>query len=136
MKKLFSSLSALPPALRRATGAYLPGFVRGDGLMRKLVNLFPLILLLCLIALISNSSASAAVPAPSALAQQPPPCVLFGDFIENGQIDVADIMQVANKWRCKCGDGCYGSRYDLDDDCDIDIVDIMKVAVHWEERCE
>jgi len=136
MKKLLSSLSALPPALRRAKGSYLPGSVMGDALMRKLLNLFPLILPLCLIALIGSSSASAAVPAPSALAQQPPPCVLFGDFSEDGQIDVADIMQVANRWRCKCGDGCYGSRYDIDNDCDVDIVDIMLVVKHWGEICE
>jgi len=136
MKKFLSSLSNLPPALRRAKGAYLPGFVIGDGLTRKLLNLFPLILPLCLIALIGGSSASAAVPIPLALAQQPPPCVLFGDFIEDGEIDVADIMQVANKWRCKCGDGCYESRYDIDNDCDIDIVDIMRIVVRWGDSCE
>ena len=104
--------------------------------MRKLLNLFPLVLPLCLIALIDGSSASAAVPTPSALAQQPPPCVLFGDFIEDGQIDVADIMQVANKWRSKCGDGDYDSRYDIDYDCDIDIVDIMRIVVRWGDSCE
>ena len=59
-----------------------------------------------------------------------------GDFSEDGQIDVADIMQVADKWRCRCGDGCYGSGYDIDNDCDIDIVDIMLVVVHWGESCE
>jgi len=69
MKKLSPSLSALPPALRRAMGAYLPGFVMGDGLRRKLVNLFPLILPLCLIALIGGSSASAAAPTPKASAR-------------------------------------------------------------------
>ena len=57
--------------------------------------------------------------------------MLFGDFSEDGQIDVADIMEVASKWRCKCGDGCYDSRYDLDKDGDIDIVDIMLVVANW-----
>ncbi|MBC8450420.1 MAG: hypothetical protein H8D78_22015 [Chloroflexi bacterium] len=134
MKKLRSSY-VLSPAVRRAKGAYLPGFVMRDDLMRKLLNLFPPVLLLCLIALIGGSSASAAVPTPSALAQQSPPCALFGDFSEDGQIDVADIMQVANKWRCRRGDDCYDERYDLDKDGDIDIVDIMLVAARWGERC-
>ena len=124
MKKFLSFLSS--PLCR---------FAMGGGLMRKLLNLFPLILPLCLIALIGGSSASAAVPTPSPLAQQPPPCVLFGDFSEDGQIDVADIMQVANKWRSKCGDGDYDSRYDIDNDCDIDIVDIMTVASRWGCEC-
>jgi len=44
-------------------------------------------------------------------------------------------MQVANKWHCKCGDGCYGSRHDIDNDCDIDIVDIMLVVKHWGKTC-
>ena len=110
-------------------------FVIGGDLIRKLLNLFSLVLPLCLIALIDGSSASAAVPTSPALVQQPPPCVLFGDFIEDGQIDVADIMQVANKWRSKCGDGDYDSRYDIDNDCDIDIVDIMKVVAHWGATC-
>jgi hypothetical protein len=102
--------------------------------MRKRLYLFPLILLLCLIALIGGSSASAVVPSPlvastpasTTPAQQPPLCVLFGDFIENGEIDVADIQQVASRWRCKCGDGCYDSLYDIDNDCDIDVVDIIR----------
>jgi hypothetical protein len=62
-------------------------------------------------------------------------CVLFGDFDPNGRIDVADIMKVASRWRCKCEDTCYDSLYDIDKDCDIDIVDIMLVAKHWGETC-
>ena len=61
--------------------------------------------------------------------------VLFGDFNGNGQVDAADFMEVAAKWRCKCGDECYDPRYDVDGDCDIDIVDIMLVVVHWGETC-
>jgi len=62
-------------------------------------------------------------------------CLLLGDFDSDGDVDVADIMQVASRWRCQCGDACYAARYDLDDDCDIDIVDIMRVAAHWGETC-
>jgi hypothetical protein len=61
-----------------------------------------------------------------------PPCY---DFNHSGQVDVADIMQVASHWRCKCEDTCYNSLYDIDNDCDIDIVDIMLVVKHWGESC-
>ena len=62
-------------------------------------------------------------------------CYLFGDLSCDGQVNIDDVMIVANRWRCRCGDGCYDSRYDLDEDCDIDVVDIMKVVVHWGEAC-
>ena len=62
-------------------------------------------------------------------------CHLSGDLNCDGQVNIDDVMMVANRWRCKCGDGCYDSRYDLDEDCDIDVVDIMKVVVHWYEAC-
>jgi len=62
-------------------------------------------------------------------------CSLFGDLDCNCIVDVADIQQVANRWRCKCGDSCYNPLYDVDGDCDIDIVDIMLVAGRWGERC-
>jgi hypothetical protein len=57
------------------------------------------------------------------------------DFDGDGRIEVDDVMQVANRWRCKCGDSCYNSLYDIDGDCDIDIVDIMLVVKHWGETC-
>jgi protoporphyrinogen oxidase len=58
------------------------------------------------------------------------------DFADPPGVGVEDIMLVANRWRCRSGDGCYDEHYDLDHDGDIDIVDIMKVAVHWGETCE
>ena len=58
------------------------------------------------------------------------------DVVPDCQVDIADIMQVASHWRCKCEDECYDPCYDLDGDCDIDIVDIMLVVVHWGETCE
>ena len=63
-------------------------------------------------------------------------CVLFHDFDGSGRVDVGDIMEVANRWRCQRGEDCYNERYDLDKDGDIDIVDIMLVVVHWGETCE
>jgi hypothetical protein len=62
-------------------------------------------------------------------------CSLFGDLNGDRRVDVADIMMVASRWRCKCWDSCYNSFYDIDGDCDIDIVDIMLVVKHWGESC-
>jgi hypothetical protein len=61
---------------------------------------------------------------------------IAGDVIADCRVDIADIMAVASRWRCKCGDACYYSLYDRDGDCDVDIVDIMLVVVHWGETCE
>ncbi len=63
------------------------------------------------------------------------PCVLTGDLDGDNDVDVEDVMLVANSWRCQAGDDCYDDRYDLDDDGDIDIVDIMMVVMHWGETC-
>jgi len=60
---------------------------------------------------------------------------LLGDFEPNCIVDVADIMQVASRWRSRIGDTNYDPTYDLDGDGDIDIVDIMKVAAHWGNTC-
>jgi len=57
------------------------------------------------------------------------------DFDADGQITVVEIMQVASRWSCRCGDECYDPRYDIDDNCDIDIVDIMLVAALWGPAC-
>ena len=61
--------------------------------------------------------------------------VLLGDFNCDCVVDVADVMQVASRWRCQIGDDCYHERYDLDKDGDIDVVDIMLVAAQWGETC-
>jgi len=63
------------------------------------------------------------------------PWPLFGDFNHDCRVDVEDIMQVASRWRCQSGDGCYHEHYDLDKDGDIDVVDIMLVVVHWGKTC-
>lgn len=57
------------------------------------------------------------------------------DFDDSGEVSVADIMQVASRWRCRCGDDCYNPRYDVDGDCDVDIVDIMQVVTRWGPTC-
>ncbi len=57
------------------------------------------------------------------------------DFDASGQVTVLEIMQVASKWGCQCGDGCYDPLYDVDGNCDTDIVDIMLVAIRWGPAC-
>jgi YD repeat-containing protein len=71
-------------------------------------------------------------------------CILAGDVNGDGSVDIADIMEVASRWRTSCGDPDpdgdpstpnYNSLYDLDGDCDIDVIDIMLVVAHWGEAC-
>ena len=68
-----------------------------------------------------------------------------GDLDGNREVNVADIMPVASRWRTSCTDidpdnnpdtPNYEGRYDLNHDCNINIVDIMLVSAHWGERCE
>ncbi len=62
------------------------------------------------------------------------PCVLFGDFDGDGDVDVNDIMLVANCWQMTTEDpDC--APYDLDGDGTITVVDIMLVAAQWGETC-
>jgi hypothetical protein len=66
------------------------------------------------------------------------------DVVPDCRVDVADIMQVASRWRLNAANPDpdndpttpnYEPRFDLDGDGDIDIVDIMRVAAHWGETC-
>ena len=68
----------------------------------------------------------------------------LSDVNGDGEVTLADIMQVASRWRTSCANPDpdnnpatpnYDPLYDLDDDCDIDIVDIMLVVKHWGETC-
>jgi hypothetical protein len=74
--------------------------------------------------------------APDIGAYETPTCTLEGDMDGDGDVDVEDIMLVANLWHTALDDPAYDPTYDLDDDGDIDVVDIMLVAVHWGEHCD
>jgi len=60
-------------------------------------------------------------------------CGLFGDLNNDGEVTIADIMEVAGRWRST--DPADIDNYDLDGDDDIDIRDIMLVAAQWGSRC-
>lgn len=57
------------------------------------------------------------------------------DFNRDCIVNVADVMRVASRWRCRSQDACYDECYDIDHDGDIDIVDIMKVVANWGATC-
>ena len=63
-------------------------------------------------------------------------CALFGDFDDSGRVDVADIQQVASRWRMTDDDPDWQACYDLNGDGIITVVDIMLVAANWGETCE
>jgi len=65
-----------------------------------------------------------------------PACDLDGDLDGDDDVDIADIMLVANRWHTAEGDPGFNPDYDLDGNGVIDIVDIMLVAVRWGETCE
>ena len=74
---------------------------------------------------------SADTPAASMTLILTPTCCDY-DFVENGIIDVADIMQVASCWRST---DLACASYDLDGDGIITVVDIMKVVACWGVTC-
>jgi hypothetical protein len=57
------------------------------------------------------------------------------DLDHDGGVDTADVMLVADRWRCGAGDGCYRALYDPDGDELITVVDIMGVAARWGDDC-
>jgi len=63
-------------------------------------------------------------------------CVLFADFDGSREVDVADIQQVASRWRMTDEDPEWDPRYDLNGDGIITVVDIMLVVAHWGETCD
>jgi hypothetical protein len=59
-------------------------------------------------------------------------CQIPGDLDCDCDVDLTDIMQVANCWR-RSDPEC--ASYDLDGDGAVNAVDVMEVAKHWSEDC-
>jgi hypothetical protein len=57
------------------------------------------------------------------------------DFNRDCNVDIADIMEVANQWHTTDVDPDWDATYDLDGDGIITVVDIMIVAVNWGATC-
>ena len=49
----------------------------------------------------------------------------------SGDVDIADIQQVAARWPLPIGNPGYHPRYDLNADDVIDVLDIIAVANAW-----
>ena len=61
-------------------------------------------------------------------------CRLVGDFDHDYDIDIDDIMMVAQLWRRQEGDPGFDRRFDLHPNGVINVVDIMRVATNWGTR--
>lgn len=51
-----------------------------------------------------------------------------GDIDNDGDVDVDDIMNIADRWN---SDGDYDEKYDMDKDGDIDVIDVMIACSNW-----
>ena len=60
---------------------------------------------------------------------------LRGDVDVDCDVDLTDMMQVAQAWDTTSGGPGYSPAYDLDVNGTIDILDVMNVAVHWGDVC-
>ena len=59
-------------------------------------------------------------------------CTLSYEFNCDCDVDVGDIMQVASRWRCRSGDGCYKECYYIDKDGDVDEFDLGFLLANWQ----
>jgi hypothetical protein len=60
---------------------------------------------------------------------------LRGDVDLDCEVDVADMMLVAQVWGTRSGDPGFVPAYDADANGQLDILDIMNVAIYWGEVC-
>lgn len=72
----------------------------------------------------------------------------YGDFNDNGDVSIVDVMQVAARWGSELGDGTYiyDENFDVNliepgnycasiPDSSIDVVDVQAVAARWGQGC-
>lgn len=60
---------------------------------------------------------------------------LLGDMNDDCQVNVLDIMQVANNWGRNAGQNGYTVRHDIDANGLVDFMDILGEANFWGNRC-
>ena len=58
------------------------------------------------------------------------PCGMAGDLDADGDVDAADVVQVAARW-----DQPALWPYDRDADGEVTVLDVMDVGVHWGDDC-
>jgi hypothetical protein len=73
--------------------------------------------------------------APDVGAFEAPACALAADLDRDGDVDVADVILVAERWRTTAADPAWNARYDLEPDGAITVVDLMQAAAHWGDTC-
>ena len=55
-----------------------------------------------------------------------------GDISGDGQVDILDLLDMAQSWGDRCGiDRTYDPRSDLDSDGDVDVIDLLILADNW-----
>jgi hypothetical protein len=74
-------------------------------------------------------------PTPTASPTPTATPALPGDLDGDCDVDIEDIMLVADCWGSSQGQPDYDPRYDLDGNGDIDIVDVMRVVAQWGTQC-
>lgn len=60
---------------------------------------------------------------------------LRGDVDVDCDVDLTDMMSVAQAWDKRTGQPGFVAAYDLDPNGAIDVLDVMHVAVHWGDVC-
>lgn len=59
----------------------------------------------------------------------------FGDFNDDGKVDILDLQRAVGHWNCRTGQACYDAQFDTEPDGDIDVFDLQRFAAAWGTVC-